>query len=129
MWQRLFRGTSSAESGTIFQLRNLIFRRNIHKDVTKHMNAVEDFFETIVTCYIVAAAMHFWGMTSSSDEPHANAFPHDIASMSVPERSKSFRDKVSLVVDRYVLLSDLSALTRQTKSAASKQSATPGSGQ
>ena len=68
--------------------------------------------------------MHFLGITSSSDEPHANAFPHGIASMSVPERSKSFRDKVSLVVDRYVLLSDLSALIRQTKSAASKQSAT-----
>ena len=44
MWQRLFRGTSSAESGTLFQLRNLIFRRNILKDVMKHMNAVEDFF-------------------------------------------------------------------------------------
>ena len=55
MWQRLFQGTSSAESGTIF----LIFQRNIHKDVAKHMNATEDLFETTFNYYIIAAAMHF----------------------------------------------------------------------
>ena len=125
MWQRLFRGTSSAESGTLFQLRNLIFRRNILKDVTKHMNVVEDIFETVVTCYIVAAAMHFFAMKSSGDVPHANAFPHGIASKSVSERARSFQDKVLQVVDRYVLLSGLSALTQQHKDDnSSKQSAT-----
>jgi len=97
-----YRGTSSAESGTLFQLRNLIFRRNILKDVTKHMNVVEDFFETVVTCYIVAAAMHFFAMKSSGDVPHANAFPQGIASKSVSERARSFQDKVLQVVDRYV---------------------------
>lgn len=121
MWQRLFRGTSGSESGTIFQLRNLIFRRNIYKDVTKHMNATEDFFELIVICYIIAAAMIFFAMQSTNDVPHANDFLESIACKSVPERTRYFRDRVLRLVDRYVLLSDLPALAQQTSSVACLQ--------
>ena len=104
MWQRLFQGTSSAESGTIFQ----IFQRNIHKDVAKHMNATEDLFETTVNYYIIAAAMHFFAMWSTYDTPQANALPEDIVHRSIPEHTKCLWDKVAQLVDRYVLLSDLS---------------------
>ena len=126
MWKRLFQGTSSAESGTIFQLRNLIFRRNIHKDVTKNMNATEDFFEAIVTCYIIAAAMHFCAMRSSNDTPQANAFPEDIVHRSVPERTKCLRDKVAQLVDRYVLLSDLSPLVQSAEGRPKEQNQAQG---
>ena len=67
----------------------------------------------------------FFAMKSSGYVPHANAFPQGIASKSVSERARSFQDKVLQVVDRYVLLSGLSALTQQHKDDnSSKQSAT-----
>ena len=55
-WSILYRCSSSQEGGTLFQLRNLINRRNVVKDVRNDMNATEDFFQTvgvghIISCY------------------------------------------------------------------------------
>ena len=44
VWSRLYKCTSSQDPGTLFQLRNLINRRNVIKDVRNDMNATEDFF-------------------------------------------------------------------------------------
>ena len=46
-WSILYKCTSSQEGGTLFQLHNLINRRNVVKDVRNDMNATEDFFETV----------------------------------------------------------------------------------
>lgn len=34
-WKRLFRASSKMDGGTLYQLRNLINRRNVVSDVTK----------------------------------------------------------------------------------------------
>ena len=39
------------------QLRNLLNRRNMTNDVTKDMNANEDFLHLVVSAYTIAAVM------------------------------------------------------------------------
>ena len=43
MMNRLFSGTSSQEGGTLFQLRNLINRRNVNHVTQGKVNEIEDF--------------------------------------------------------------------------------------
>lgn len=69
-WSILYKCTSSQEGGTLFQLRNLINRRNVLKDVRNDMNATEDFFETVAVGHIIAATLQFFGMQGISDTPH-----------------------------------------------------------
>ncbi len=47
------------ERGTLYQLWNLIDRRNVTTNVKSDINAVEDFLETVVEGYIVAAVMKY----------------------------------------------------------------------
>ncbi len=53
--------------GTLFQLRNLINRRNVKKDPSDNANACEDFFLTVTEGHILAAAMEVFEMTSLDD--------------------------------------------------------------
>ena len=71
------------------QLRNLINRKNVEgKKITSRVNQIEDFLELVITCHLVAAAMHFFSMCSVSDEPHSNGFPSNIAEMELYRRNK-----------------------------------------
>ena len=54
------------ERGTLYQLRNLINRRNVGKKVKSDMN---DFFELVVTGHIIACAMQLLGMSAIDEVP------------------------------------------------------------
>ncbi len=54
------------ERGTLYQLRNLINRRNVKKEVKSDVNAIEDFIEVVTTEYIVSAVMTHLGMSHTS---------------------------------------------------------------
>ena len=45
IWKRLYRLTSSSDIGTMFQLQNIVNRKNIGKSPKKDVNAHEDFFQ------------------------------------------------------------------------------------
>eukprot|EP00731_Ephydatia_muelleri_P004230 Em0002g406a len=47
LWSHLYKATSTLDVGTLYQLKILINRRNVSKDVKKDMNACEDFLELI----------------------------------------------------------------------------------
>ncbi len=47
------------ERGTLYQLRNLINRRNVKKLPKSDVNASEDFLEVVVTGYILVAVMSY----------------------------------------------------------------------
>ena len=57
VWKRLYSTCSGIDGGTLFQLRNLINRRNVVKDVKKDLNSCEDFMELITKAHILSAAM------------------------------------------------------------------------
>ena len=53
----------------MFQLRNLINRRNVVKDVSKDMNATEDFFDTVAVGHMIAAVLQFYDMRNMDNRP------------------------------------------------------------
>ncbi len=55
------------ERGTFYQLRNLINRRNVKKEVKSDVNAY--FIEIVVTGYIVSAVLSYLGMACIDDNP------------------------------------------------------------
>ena len=67
IWTRLYKTDSSQDGGTMYQLRNLINRRNVVTDPKKDMNACEDFFELITNAHILAAAMQKFNMNNLTD--------------------------------------------------------------
>lgn len=77
IWKRLFKTKSGMERGTLYQLRNLINRRNVSSKPKSNVNASEDFLEIVVIAYVVAAAMCYLRMTSMGDIPDKNIAPVD----------------------------------------------------
>ena len=102
---RLYAGGSSLDRGTLLQLRNLINRRNVAKDVTGRFNATVDFLETVVDCHIVAAAMNFFGMKAETDVP-SNAFPVLPDSAGLSTKWRFLENVIGEIVDRYMFIQD-----------------------
>ncbi|KAL5502833.1 hypothetical protein EMCRGX_G009668 [Ephydatia muelleri] len=67
LWSHLYKATSTLDVGTLYQLKILINRRNVSKDVKKDMNACEDFLELVTSSHVIAAALHSVGVSNSSD--------------------------------------------------------------
>ena len=64
--------TSSAyDFGTLYQIKNLVNRRNVKADPSKNVNASEDFFLMVVHTHIIAAAMHELSTDSVDENPTA----------------------------------------------------------
>ena len=58
----------------MYQLRNLINRRNVVKDTKKNVVACEDFMLLLTEAHILAAAMTLFGMESLEDTPSHEMF-------------------------------------------------------
>ena len=56
-WKRLYKPYSVCEKGTLYQLRNVITRRNVKPNPKDNVNAADDFITVITTCQILAAAV------------------------------------------------------------------------
>ena len=71
IWKHFLSTKSSAEHGTLYQLRNLLGRSNVVTDPTKDFNACEDFLLVVISGHIIAAAMKALGMKKMDDTPTA----------------------------------------------------------
>lgn len=60
---------SGTDHGALYQLRNLINRRNVVSDPKNNFNACDDFFGLIVQCRILAAAMTLLEMDTLDSVP------------------------------------------------------------
>ena len=69
IYNRLYKTSSSAEEGTLYQLRNLINRRNVVQDPSKDFNACEDFFLLVLSAHILSAGMKEFGMSNIRSVP------------------------------------------------------------
>ena len=65
------------DGGTLYQLRNIVNRRNVGQDCSKNVNACEDFFTTVTEAHILAAAMEVFQMDSLEDRPSTDHFPNN----------------------------------------------------
>ena len=75
IWKYYYNPKSSAEHGTLFQLRNVIHRTNVVKDPMKNYNACDDFFVLVIESHIVALAMNILGMTNADQAPDSSILP------------------------------------------------------
>lgn len=103
IWQRLYNTQSGIEGGTLYQLRNLINRRNVTATVHGRVNEVEDFLEVVISCYLVTSAMHYFGMENVNDVPHLNAFQNTISSLPLLQRKQQLLARLNKIIDIYVI--------------------------
>lgn len=77
------------------------------KKVKKDMNACEDFFELIVTGYVIVCAMELLGMSSIDAVPTSKiiASPEEVWMKDDSDRKSVLMEVASAIVDQYVDLS------------------------
>ena len=85
------------------QLKNIINRRNIGKDINGRVNEAEDFLELVINCHLISAAMHYFSMESVSDTPHSNGFDSQISQKSLNECTRLFRSRMDDIIQQYVI--------------------------
>lgn len=86
--------------GTLHQLRILVNRRNVGKDVRLRYHAVADFIDMVTDSHVLAAAMSFLDMTSAEVQP--DAFPKHIAIMSRQDRKLLLHHLVGQIIDHFI---------------------------
>ena len=102
IWKKLYNPASGTDHGTLYQLRNLVQRRNVGQKPKKDFNAHDDFFNLVITSHILAAAMEILGMETLEDDPSECLFPPNIGTLSSTERKEVLQQVVSVIVNSYV---------------------------
>lgn len=98
------------DGGCLLQLCNLLNWRNVAKDVTGCFNATIDFFELIVHCHILAAALHVFGMSETDETPSFNALPSNLSKWPVKEQWRVSSHAIGRLIDRYVIVNKFADL-------------------
>ena len=94
---RLYRKGTSMEGGTILQLKNLLNRTNVPRDVHKDVNAVDDFVQVALSGHIIAAAMECFGMECLGDKPNPDIVPSNVESLSKEDKIVSKYTNIALL--------------------------------
>ena len=94
-----YRYNSSQQGGALYQLRNLIDRRNVIKDVRNDMNATEDFFEAVG---IIAVTLQHFNMKDTNDAPHNPLLSENIHTLSTDQKWMLLHDIISPIISKYV---------------------------
>ena len=108
IFSRLYKPGSSFQQGTLLQLRNLINRRNVSKDTSGKFNETLDFFHLVVECHIMAAAMHFFSMSTLESTPSTNALPSMVGKTPL-EKWSTLKASLTRLVCRYVLVDSIAS--------------------
>ena len=90
MWKQFYNTASGGDGGTLYQLRNLINRRNVVKKPMDDLAACEDFAITVVEAHIVSAAMVIFDMKTADDRPCEKFFPTGCEKLDTVQRKKIF---------------------------------------
>ena len=101
----MYRINSSKDIGTLYQLRNLINRRNITKKPDSNVAASEDFLLTVVEAYIVVAAMEVLEMKATSDTPSKVFFPDGCQKLDTLQKKKILLMACTAIVEKFVEIS------------------------
>ena len=99
------------EKGTLFQLRNVINRRNVSAKPKANVNAAEDFFEIAVIGYVISTTMSYLQMSSLEEVPYKNITLEEVKTMNDLEKIAILHDISSHLVDQYI---DLATMFKDT---------------
>ena len=90
------------EKGKLFQLRNVINRRNVSAKPKADVNAVEDFFEIAVIGYVISTTMSYLQMSSLEDVPYKNITLEEVKTINDLEKIA-----ILLEISSHLLISTL----------------------
>ena len=71
--------------GTLYQLRNVINRRDVLKNPKNNFNACDDYFRLVLQCHVITAALKILGAESQTSSPPDHLKPHNITTRSASE--------------------------------------------
>lgn len=91
--------------GTLYQIRNLLHRRNVTKNPKDNVNAAEDFLDLVTIGHVLAAAMSYLKMSSFEDIPSAEIVSSEVWMEDDSVRCNIIEDIASHIVDTHVDLS------------------------
>jgi L1 cell adhesion molecule like protein len=99
IWKILYNTKSVSDKGTLFQIRNLLNRRNVSKSPKENFDACDDLFNTALDGHIIAAALSYLNMTNISDTPSIQ-----VTDSSTEYRGDLLHQICSGIVSRFVQL-------------------------
>lgn len=102
---------SGKDGGTLYQLRNLINRRNVVKKPKKNVTACEEFFELVVEAHILTAVMNEFEMNSLEDEPN-NQLLLTSADLCASERSSVLPNVIEQLLKSLIDISFPSSISQ-----------------
>ena len=105
IWRRLYSGSSAMDGGTMYQLRNLVNRRNVVNDPKANEAACEDFMLTVTEAHILASAMELFEMETLTDSPSKQFFPDGSTELDSLQRRNILFLAIEQLVEKYVDLS------------------------
>ncbi len=85
VFQRYFHGGSTTNAGTLWNLRCLIKRNNVSKNVSQQMNQLEDFLHSVAKAHVMAAALLYFGMESKDSKPSKNTWHPTLPMTTAPQ--------------------------------------------
>ena len=98
----MYAAKSTSDHGTLYQLRNLLHRRNVGKEPKQDFNAHDDFFSLIVQCHILSASMEVLGMDYLDDNPSEELIPSDVHTFSKSDKADLLSSIVGVILDTCV---------------------------
>ena len=112
IWGILRKCGSSVEKGTFKHLEVLTSRSNIPAVVKKNVSAAEDFMTVALDGHIIAAAVVFFKMDSTSSMSQQHSFPAKLQHATDAKKKAYFDPMNKKFMDTYVLnyASDSSSL-------------------
>ena len=93
------------DGSTMYQLRNLINRRNVVSSPHDGVSACEDFFITVIESHIIAAALNVFGMENVDSVPSLNYFPEGCVNFDSLKQRQLLTDAAYAIVEKFVNIS------------------------
>ena len=106
IWKYFYSLKSSAEHGTLYQIRNLLNRVNVPKRPKKNFDACEDFLCTVVEGLLLTASLKVLGMNSLDDNPKSDLVPdpENLWTETAEKRSSLIMQICSKILETVVLM-------------------------
>ena len=102
IWKQLYDMSSSAEKGTLLQLRNLINFKHPTSSPKSNFSECSDLLNIIVESHIVAAALKVFKITSINQQPDEDILPQNLwAQNDQIQRDKMYEISMD-IFDRFV---------------------------
>ncbi|XP_062610556.1 uncharacterized protein LOC134272329 [Saccostrea cucullata] len=98
---KYFKSESCRDAATLYQLKNLLNRRNVSKNVSSNYHAASDFVDLVTECHVIAACLEYCGMESIEIQCKKIPVALHIADSNMKRRL--LRQLVGEVVDTYFL--------------------------